>query len=68
MYDRYFYRALILVQQLTQLSLLSKAMNNKIREYISMTDARRRFLAETSLVCDVDFTSINDPFYAWGSF
>ncbi|EFO15815.2 hypothetical protein LOAG_12694 [Loa loa] len=60
MFDR------IPVVQLKQLSLSSGTLNAKIREYITMVSACRRFFAETIAVYDVDFESAQDPFYAWG--
>ncbi|OZC07573.1 hypothetical protein X798_05438 [Onchocerca flexuosa] len=54
------------VLQLKQLSLSSNMLNIKIREYISLASARRRFFSETAKVYDADLESAQDPFYSWG--
>ncbi|VDP20096.1 unnamed protein product [Onchocerca flexuosa] len=53
------------VLQLKQLSLSSNMLNIKIREYISLASARRRFFSETAKVYDADLESAQDPFYSW---
>ncbi|MCP9262034.1 hypothetical protein DINM_004532 [Dirofilaria immitis] len=54
------------VLQLKQLSLSSRTLNNKIRGYILMANARRRFFAETVKVYDADLENAQDPFHSWG--
>ncbi|VDK63657.1 unnamed protein product [Onchocerca ochengi] len=59
---------LISVLQLKQLSLSSSTLNIKIRKYISLASARRRFFTETAKVYDADLESAHDPFHSWGQF